>query len=114
MRLSNNTLVGKPTLVFACAHLADERLFAHQVNALRPMYDWRVFAFRDLPSLGAMAVELLAHSPPRFTMIGLSLGGYLAFELVRRQPEGIDGLRLLDTRAVADSDHPAQLPPPGI
>jgi len=108
MRLSNNTLVGKPTLVFACAHLADERLFAHQVNALRPMYDCRVFAFRDLPSLGAMAVELLAHSPPRFTMIGLSLGGYLAFELIRRQPKCIERLVLLDTRAVADTEDTRQ------
>jgi len=94
----------KLTLVFACAHLTDERLFAHQVNALSPMYDCRVFAFRDLPTLGAMAVELLAHSPSRFTMIGLSLGGYLAFELIRRQPERLERLVLLDTRAVADTD----------
>ena len=94
----------KPTLVFACAHLTDERLFAHQVNALSPMHDCRVFAFRDLPTLGAMAVELLAHAPPRFTLIGLSLGGYLAFELIRRQPERIERLVLLDTRAVADTE----------
>lgn len=94
----------RPTLVFACAHLTDERLFAHQVNALSPLHDCRVFAFRDLPALGAMAVELLAHAPPRFTLIGLSLGGYLAFELIRRQPERIERLVLLDTRAVADTE----------
>ena len=92
------------TLVFACAHLTDERLFAHQVTALSATYDCRVFAFRDLPTLGAMAVELLAHSPARFTLIGLSLGGYLAFELIRRQPERIERLVLLDTRAVADTE----------
>ena len=94
----------KPTLVFACAHLTDERLFAHQVDALSPMHDCRVFAFRDLPTLGAMAVELLAHAPPRFTLIGLSLGGYVAFEVIRRQPERIERLVLLDTRAVADTE----------
>ena len=93
-----------PTLVFACAHLTDERLFAHQVAALSPTHDCRVFAFRDLPTLGEMAVELLAHAPPRFTLIGLSLGGYLAFEIVRRQPERIERLVLLDTRAVADTE----------
>lgn len=93
-----------PTLVFACAHLTDERLFAHQVNALSPMHDCRVFAFRDLPTLGVMAVELLAHAPPRFTLIGLSLGGYLAFEVIRRQPERIERLVLLDTRAIADTE----------
>src|SRR5213075_2100500 len=98
----------KPALVFACAHLTDERLFAHQVDALSATHDCLVFAFRDLPTLGGMAVELLAHSPPRFTMIGLSLGGYLAFELIRRQPKCIERLVLLDTRAVADTEDTRQ------
>lgn len=94
----------KQTLVFACAHLTDERLFAHQVDALRTQYDCRVFAFRDLPTLGGMAEELLAHAPRRFTLIGLSLGGYLAFEIIRRQLGRIERLVLLDTRAVSDDE----------
>jgi pimeloyl-ACP methyl ester carboxylesterase len=94
----------QPTLVFACAHLTDERLFAHQVDALGPTHDCRVFAFRDQPTLGGMADELLVHAPPRFTLIGLSLGGYLAFEILRRQHERIERLVLLDTRAVADTE----------
>jgi len=92
------------TLVFSCAHLTDERLFAHQVEALQTAYDCRVFAFRDLSTLGGMAEELLAHTPRRFTLIGLSLGGYLAFEILRRQLERIERLVLLDTRAVADDE----------
>jgi len=94
----------RPTLVFACAHLTDERLFAHQVAALSATHDCRVFAFRDHPTLGAMALELLAHAPPRFTLIGLSLGGYLAFEVIRRQRDRIERLVLFDTRASADDE----------
>ena len=94
----------KPALVFACAHLTDERLFAHQVDALRTTHDCSVFAFREHPTLGAMAEELLAQAPPRFTLIGLSLGGYLAFELIRRQLERLERLVLLDTRASADTE----------
>jgi pimeloyl-ACP methyl ester carboxylesterase len=94
----------KPTLVFACAHLTDERLFAHQVDVLSATHDCRVFAFRDHPTLGGMADDLLAHTPPRFTLIGLSLGGYLAFEVLRRQRERIERLVLFDTRAVADTE----------
>jgi pimeloyl-ACP methyl ester carboxylesterase len=94
----------RPALVFACAHLSDERLFAHQIDALGAGHECRAFAFRDHPALGAMAVELLAHAPPRFTLIGLSLGGYLAFEVIRRQPERVERLVLLDTRAVADTE----------
>jgi pimeloyl-ACP methyl ester carboxylesterase len=101
---SEPTMQTSRTLVFACAHLTDERLFAHQVEALRDSHDCRVFAFRDLPTLGAMAEELLAHAPPRFTLIGLSLGGYLAFEIIRRQLHRLERLVLLDTRATADND----------
>src|SRR5262245_3985282 len=94
----------KPSLVFACAHLTDERLYAHQVDALSATHDCRVFAFRDHPTLGAMAEELLAHAPPRVTYIGLSLGGYLAFELIRRRLDRIERLVLLDTRANGDNE----------
>jgi pimeloyl-ACP methyl ester carboxylesterase len=91
-------------LIFACAHLTDERLFAHAVSALRPAYECRAFAFRDFDSLAAMANDLLAHTSARFTLIGLSLGGYLAFEVLRRAPERVQRLALLDTTAGADTD----------
>ena len=32
----------------------------------------------------AMAARVLAEAPPRFAVCGLSLGGYVAFEIVRR------------------------------
>ena len=96
----------KPFLAFACAHLTDERLYAAQVAALEADYECAVFAFRDRASLGAMAEELLAKTPPRFTLIGLSLGGYLAFEIIRQQLQRLERLVLMDTTAVAD--HPAR------
>jgi len=91
-----------PPLVFACAHLSDERLYAAQLAALRSRYACTVFAFRDHDSLGAMAEALLARAPERFTLLGLSLGGYLAFEIIRRQLTRIERLVLMDTKAVAD------------
>jgi pimeloyl-ACP methyl ester carboxylesterase len=94
----------RPFIAFACAHLTDERLYAAQVAALSGRFDTRVFVFRDHDSLGAMADELLANTPPRFTLIGLSLGGYVAFEIIRRQLPRIERLALLDTTAVADHD----------
>ena len=42
---------GTPRLVFACAHLCDERLFAAQIDALGDDFDCRVFVFRDDDSL---------------------------------------------------------------
>lgn len=93
----------RPCLAFACAHLTDERLYAPQLALLGDAFDCRVFVFRDDDTLGGMAEKLLAGTPPRFTLIGLSLGGYAAFEVARRQPERLARLALLDTRASADS-----------
>ena len=96
----------RPFLAFACAHLTDEPLYAAQVAALQADYECKVFAFRDHDSLGGMAEELLANTPARFTLIGLSLGGYVAFEIIRRQLQRLERLVLMDTTAVAD--HPAR------
>jgi len=93
----------RPFLAFACAHLTDERLYAPQVAALSDRYQCRAFVFREQDSLGGMAEELLANTPARFTLIGLSLGGYVAFEVIRRQLHRLERLALLDTTAVADT-----------
>jgi len=96
-------MTARSSLAFACAHLSDERLYAAQIEAIGGDIDCRVFVFRDEDSLGAMAEALLAAMPPRFGLVGLSLGGYVAFEVLRRQPERLQRLALLDTTAVADT-----------
>ncbi|MCE9660538.1 MAG: alpha/beta hydrolase [Burkholderiales bacterium] len=94
----------RPCLAFACAHLTDERLYAPQLAALGDAFDCRVFVFRDDDTLAGMAGKLLAGTPPRFSLVGLSLGGYVAFEVVRQQPGRLERLALLDTRASADAE----------
>ena len=95
-------MTARPCLAFACAHLTDERLFAHQVAALSATHDYSVFVFREQDSLARMADEMLARMPVRFTLIGLSLGGYVAFEVIRRALPRLARLVLIDTTAVAD------------
>jgi len=96
----------RPFVAFACAHMTDERLYAAQIAALGDSHECRVFVFRDHDSLGGMAEHLLDRMPERFTLIGLSLGGYVAFEIIRRQLHRLERLVLIDTTAVAD--HPAR------
>ena len=96
----------RPALAFACAHLTDERLYAHQLAALGATHDAKVFVFRDHDSMSGMAAQLLAAMPERFTLIGLSLGGYAAFEVVRQALSRLERLVLIDTTALAD--HPAR------
>jgi pimeloyl-ACP methyl ester carboxylesterase len=96
----------RPALAFACAHMTDERLYAHQVAALQATHDCRMFVFRDHDSMAGMAGQVLSAMPERFTLIGLSLGGYAAFEVIRRALPRLERLVLIDTTAVAD--HPAR------
>ncbi len=53
-------------------------------------------------SMAAMAVAVLAMAPPRFALAGLSMGGYVALEIMRLAPERVTHLALLDTSARAD------------
>jgi len=97
-------MADRSCIAFACAHLCDERLFAAQIAALGPGHDCRTFVFREHDSVAAMADALLAATPPRFTLVGLSLGGYVAFEVLRRARDRVARLVLLDTTAAADSE----------
>lgn len=50
-------------------------------------------------TLPAIVQRLLAAAPPRFALCGLSMGGYVAFEVLRQAPERVTRLALLDTSA---------------
>jgi pimeloyl-ACP methyl ester carboxylesterase len=57
-----------------------------------------VVAYGELNSLTAMAQHALDVAPPgRFALAGHSMGGRIAFEVMRLAPERVDRLALLDT-----------------
>ena len=53
--------------------------------------------------MAAIARRILAAAPPRFALAGLSMGGYIAFEIMRQAPERVAKLALLDTGPRADT-----------
>jgi len=54
-------------------------------------------------SMAAIARRVLAAAPPHFALAGHSMGGYLAFEIMRQAGERVGRLALLDTSARADT-----------
>lgn len=54
-------------------------------------------------SVTGIAAAVLAAAPPRLVAIGLSMGGIIAFELMRQAAGKIDGLILCDTNPAAES-----------
>ena len=54
-------------------------------------------------NMGAIARRILAQAPPRFALAGHSMGGYIAFEMMRQAPERIMKLALINTQARPDT-----------
>lgn len=78
-------------------------LFAPQLPALWTRGPVTVASTLGGDSMEAIAEDILSNAPPRFALAGLSMGGYVAFEILRRAPERVERLALLDTSARPDT-----------
>jgi pimeloyl-ACP methyl ester carboxylesterase len=83
--------------------LCSARLYAAQIAALWPHGQVAVADHRRDDTMEAIAARILHDAPPHFALAGLSMGGYIAFAMMRLAPERIAKLALLDTSARPDS-----------
>lgn len=90
-------------LVFLPGLLCDERLWRDQARDLADIADSTIPDLTLDDSVGAMAKRVLDAAPERFALAALSMGGYVAFEILRQQPERVTRLALLDTSAAPDA-----------
>jgi pimeloyl-ACP methyl ester carboxylesterase len=90
-------------LVLVPGLLCSARLYAAQVAALWPFGQVAVADHRRDAGMAAIAARILEAAPPRFALAGLSMGGYIAFAMMRLAPERIAKLALLDTSARPDT-----------
>src|SRR5580700_9783437 len=79
------------------------RLYAEQIPALWQFGPVMVADHRRDDSMAAIARRILAAAAPRFALAGLSMGGYIALEIMRQAPERVVKLALLDTGARGDT-----------
>lgn len=83
--------------------VSSPRIFAPVMSAL-----WRFGPvtvanhIRD-DNMGAIARRILAEAPPRFALAGHSMGGYIAFEILRQAPDRVAKLALINTQARPDT-----------
>jgi pimeloyl-ACP methyl ester carboxylesterase len=82
--------------------LCSARLYAPQVPALWGRGPVTVADHRRDEDMTAIAQRILDAAPPRFALAGLSMGGYIAFAMMRLAPDRIERLALLDTSARPD------------
>jgi pimeloyl-ACP methyl ester carboxylesterase len=85
-------------LIFLPGMMCDERLFAPQIAELGGL---NLMFGREDNSVEAMATRLL-QTPGKLALVGLSMGGIVAMEMLRQAPDRIERIALLDTNPLAE------------
>jgi pimeloyl-ACP methyl ester carboxylesterase len=91
------------TLVLIPGLACTERLFEAQISALSGDRNVVVADHSQDDSIPAIAARILRDAPDRFSLLGLSMGGYIAMEVMRQAPERVQRLALLDTSPRPDT-----------
>lgn len=93
----------RPPLVLLPGMPLDAALWEHQTHHLADVAEPVVGDLTGHDRMEALARAVLDAAPPRFLLAGLSLGGYVALEILRQAPERVMKLALLNTSARPDT-----------
>ena len=77
--------------------LCDHAVWTHQAQTLQA--NIIIPDHRSLDSITAMADAIIENAPPRFVLVGHSMGGRVAFQVFRKARERVIGIGLFDTAA---------------
>lgn len=94
----------KTPVVFLPALLCNAGLFIHQIKTMESECDFYVPDLGLDENVSDAAARVLKRAPERFVLGGISMGGYVALEIMRQSPERVRGLILADTNAHADPE----------
>jgi pimeloyl-ACP methyl ester carboxylesterase len=99
----------RPQLILLPGLLNDAELWRDQIAGLSDIARCQVADLTQGETLADLAESVLATAEPTFALAGFSMGGYVAQEIVRRAPERVERLALLDTSIHVDTpDRAAQ------
>lgn len=90
-------------LVFLPGMMCDARLFAPQLIDLGRDHVVSVAPITGGDRIETIADAILPALPNRFALAGLSMGGIVAMEILRKAPERVTRLALMDTNALAET-----------
>lgn len=102
-------------LVLIPGMMCDGRLFAAQIDALSSIADIHIAAIYEADTMAEIGRQVFDASPfNRFAVAGLSMGGIVAMELLKQEPDRISGLALLDTNHLEETAERRTLRQPQI
>jgi pimeloyl-ACP methyl ester carboxylesterase len=96
-------LSGQKSILFLPGLNCTGALFQPQIEAFSPTHACMIADHGSSSRLEETVEAVLHNAPAEFAMVGLSMGGYLAFEVMRQQPKRVNAIALLDTRASSDT-----------
>lgn len=94
------TTIKNPNLVLLPGLLNDASLFEQQADALADVAGITIADLTGADTIAQLAADTLAAAPEgQFVLVGLSMGGYVALEIMRQAPERVRALVLMSTSA---------------
>ncbi|MFB9151031.1 alpha/beta fold hydrolase [Roseovarius ramblicola] len=90
-------------IVFLPGMMCDARLFAPQIADLGRDRVVCAAPITHGERIEEIVSGLLDHLPGRFALAGLSMGGIVAMEILRRTPERVTRIALMDTNPLAET-----------
>jgi pimeloyl-ACP methyl ester carboxylesterase len=97
------TNINKPHLYLLPGLLCDATVWGHQRASLARHAEIRIPAFRGISSFRDMALNVLKDAPEKFSVVGHSMGGRVALEMMHLVPERIEKFGLMSVGV-----HPVQ------
>jgi pimeloyl-ACP methyl ester carboxylesterase len=93
----------KESVVFLPGMMCDARLFEPQIRAFSATHPVMVAPITHGQRIEEIASNLLTVLPQKFALAGLSMGGIVAMEILRRAPERVSRIALMDTNCLAET-----------
>jgi len=90
-------------VVFLPGMMCDARLFEPQLRALSATHPVMVAPITHGQRIEEIASNLLTALPQKFALAGLSMGGIVAMEVLRRAPDRVTRIALMDTNCLAET-----------
>ncbi len=90
-------------LVFLPGMMCDARLYEPQMRVLSMERAVTIAPITRGERIEEIASNILVQLPQRFALAGLSMGGIVAMEILRRAPDRITRLCLMDTNPLAET-----------
>ena len=94
----------KPFIVLMPGMMCNQDVFYHQINVLENFFNVIVVEFNEHRDIELGVKNLASNLPNKFHLLGHSMGGIVAMELVRQYSERVLSLALLNTNPYKEKE----------